>query len=122
MKGLDRGSVGVEGWGSRISRVSMSMPRCGLDGADLDFFAACGALCRDGDGGLAGFSVARCRFGMSMHCGGSTNNAGFAKELNGFSSNLEKTNAELMQVELIGAPLSTHAQFVREKLEELDAS
>ena len=33
------------------------------------FLGAFGALWRDGEGGLVGFSVVRCRFGMSMIVG-----------------------------------------------------
>ena len=47
------------------------------------FLSAFGAVWRDGDGGLVGFSVARCRFGMSMHCGGSAKYAGFARTSKG---------------------------------------
>ena len=39
--------------------------------------------------------AARCRLGMSLHCGGSTTNAGFAKAFQGYSGNAEKTNTEL---------------------------
>ena len=39
--------------------------------------------------------AARCRLGMSMHCGVTKTNADVAKAFQGFPGNAEKTNGEL---------------------------